>query len=152
MKPTTLWRNQVFFGRRYGDGANIALSAPSWDCDWYWGFGYLGNHDEHYHLKNYQQPPHSYDVKRNINMHDALLEDYDLNDRIKNNLWTFCELSLTIYTLKETAEVLGRGGSHMTNNPCKDVIINTDEVTRINNVVLPTLFDTMYNLFVKNDD
>ena len=22
------------------DGRGIALRRPSWDCDWYWGFGY----------------------------------------------------------------------------------------------------------------
>jgi hypothetical protein len=55
-------------------------------------------------------------------------------------------LVLTAYTLKNTAEVLGRGGSHMTNNPCKDLIINKDEVTRINNIVLPQIFYELYKL------
>ena len=32
------------------DGRGIALRRPSWDCDWYWGFGYLGNRDCHFHL------------------------------------------------------------------------------------------------------
>ena len=28
----------------------IYLTPPSWDCDWYWGFGYLGNKNCHYHI------------------------------------------------------------------------------------------------------
>ena len=49
---------------------------------------------------------------------------------------------------KETAEILGRGGAHYTNNPCKDVIINTDEVTRINTVVLPAVFEEIYKILI----
>ena len=44
------------------------------------------------------------------------------------------------YTLKETAETLGRGGSHLTKNPCADIIKNEAEVKRINEIVLPAIF------------
>ena len=70
----------------------------------------------------------------------------ELNPKIKENLWAFCELALTIYTLKETAEVLGRGGSHMAKNPCADLIKDTGEVARINKLVIPTCLDTLYDL------
>lgn len=148
MSPTTIWKNAIFFGTRKHDNAKINLSAPSWDCGWYWSFGYLGNDCEHYHLDNYNTP-YWLQEKQNRNMYDALKNDYILVPKIYENLWVFCELSLTIYTLKETAEVLGRGGSHMTTNPCKDIIINTDEVTRINNFVLPTLFDKLYTIITE---
>lgn len=107
-------------------------------------FGYLGNRYEHYHLSSYAND-------RNINMYDALLEDYELEPRFKDNLWKFCELAQTIYNLKETTEVLGRGGSHYANNPCKNIIINKEEVARINNVVLPSLFNAIADL-LPNDD
>lgn len=129
-----------FFGTRKDTGEEIYLSAPSWDCDWYWGFGYLGNKYCHYHLSGYQNG-------RNINMYDALLADYNLNPKIKANLWEFCELVLSAYTLKEAAEVLGRGGSHMTTNPCQDIIINKDEVKRINEIVLPAIFNKIEAIF-----
>jgi len=63
-----------------------------------------------------------------------------------SQLWTVCELFKTFYILNETAEVLGRGGAHYTTNPCKDIIINKDETDRINNVVLPAVFDALYNI------
>lgn len=139
MTNTTIGK-KVFFGTRKEDNTKIYLSAATWDCGWYWGFGYLGNKNEHYHLNDYKNG-------RNINMYDALVEDYDLNPGIKANLWVFCELALTIYALRNTAEVLGRGGSHMTTNPCADLIINKDEVNRINEVVLPELMTKLYELF-----
>ena len=63
---------------------------------------------------------------------------------VQNKLWTFCEVVQTIYHLRETAEVLGRGGSHYTTNPCADLIKNPDEVKRINEVLIPKLIDEMY--------
>lgn len=156
----TIWTNKVFFGTRKEDNARIYLSAPSWDCGWYWGFGYLGNKNEHYHLSGYKSKQHCIadrDGKfhvltesRNKNIYDCLLEDYDLNPNIKSKLWEFCELIQTAYSLKETAELLGRGGSHYTSNPCKDTIVNTEEVNRINEVVLPAIFDAIHALLNRN--
>lgn len=140
-----------FFGTRKSDNRKIYISKPSWDCDWYWGFGYLGNKHEHYHLSSYAEKTHCLKLEdgkykvftenRNINMYDALNEDYELSKNIKNNLWIFCELVKTAYTLKETAEVLGRGGSHYTTNPVAETIKNKEEVNRINKEVLPAIFE-----------
>jgi hypothetical protein len=140
---------KTVFGRRKSDGVKVYITSPSWDCGWYWSFGYLGNKDERYHLSGYVDG-------RNINMYDALLSDYDLNPKLLgeadkfgsySRLWTFCELAKTAYLLKETAEVLGRGGSHYSANPCKDIITNTGEVERINKVVLPAIFAEIEKLF-----
>lgn len=126
----------IFFGTRKSDNKRIYLYNPSWDCNRYWGFGYLGNTKEHYHLRDYQNG-------RNINMHSALTTDYTLNKNIEKELWTFCELCETCYVLKKSAEVLGMGGSHYTKNPCEDIIKNEAEVKRINEVVLPAIFEEL---------
>jgi len=52
----------------------------------------------------------------------------------------------SVYLLKSTAELLGRGSANLTSNPCKDVIINTEETKRINNVVLPQIFEEIYDI------
>lgn len=61
--------------------------------------------------------------------------------------WTFCELIKTFYALKETAEVLGRGGSNYTKNPCAEIIKSKSETKRINEIVLPAIFDAIWKLF-----
>lgn len=132
-------KDKVFFGIDKETKEKIYLTKPSWDCGWYWGFGYLGNKDCHYHLSGYSKG-------RNIDMYDALKNDYELNEKIERNLWEFCELVQTAYTLKEAAEVLGRGGSHYTNNPCKEIIKNEEEVKRINEIVLPAIFNKISEL------
>ncbi len=155
MKPT--YNKKYFFGTRKSDGNRIWLTGPSWDCGWYWGFGYLGNSEEHYHLNSFNRIQRHVQLKddsymhltegRNINMYDALLADYDLNPKIEENLWKFCELIKTAYILTDAAEVLGRGGAHYSTNPCADLIKNSEEVDRINNVVLPKIFDEIDAIF-----
>ncbi len=121
------------------DGNNIWLSAPSWDCGWYWGFGYLGNRDCHYHIDG---------LDKYKNMFDAIKEHFGESLTIKDDkkLWTFCELIATFYALKETAEVLGRGGSHYTTNTCADIIKNKKEANRINDEVMPAIFHELSEL------
>ena len=128
------------------DNENIYLSAPSWDCGWYWGFGYLGNKNCHYHVSGLN-------AHENINLYDAFKKHFGdsltINDR---ELWTICELFKTFYALKETAEVLGRGGSHYTTNPIASLIINKKEVKRINEIIMPELFSEIYKILLKKED
>lgn len=134
------------------NGENIYLSPPSWDCGWYWGFGYLGNKNSHYHvdglkkIEEYKHESKSWTCKH-VNLFDGFKHHFGKTIKIRESkLWTLSELFETFYTLKETAEVLGRGGSHLTSNPCADIIINKSEVTRINEIVLPEIFKAIYLL------
>jgi len=135
---STKWTEIHYLGKRKKDGKLIYIAAPTWDCDWYWSFGYLRATGEHYHLSNYG----------NINWKDALERDYTLNVKLRgDNLWKFYELAKTAYGLKEVAEILGRGGSHVTVNPLAEVIKNKAEVDRINQIVLPQIFDAINEMF-----
>jgi len=123
---------------------SIYLSAPSWDCGWYWGFGYLGNNNCHYHIDG---------LDKTKNLHDAIVEHFGDSFIIRpSDRWVFAELFKSFYVLRETAEVLGRGGAYLTTNPCKDIIINKEEVERINNIVLPAIFDEIYKILNRNKD
>jgi hypothetical protein len=125
---------KVLLGRV--DSRPIYLHRPSFDCGWYWGFGYLGNKDCHYHLDG---------LNVNKNLYDALIEHFGDTLKIdKDKLWSFCEIVKTIYSLKESAEVLGRGGSHYTKNPCAEIIKKPDMVLEINSVMIPELINEMY--------
>jgi len=134
------------------DNWRIFLSPPSWDCDWYWGFGYLGNSQCHYHVDGLTTHEW-YDVEKKcfrsekMNLFDGFKKHFGDSLKVTDKqLWTLCELFKTFYALKETAEVLGRGGSHYTTNPIADRIKNPAEVQRINEIVLPELFDEIYKI------
>mgnify|MGYP003538918474 CR=1 FL=1 len=139
-KINVLFGDKIALGKV--DGRIIYLSPPSWDCDWHWGFGYLGNHNCHYHVDGLNK-------YENINLFDAFKKHFDKDTFIVTkdaDLWTLCELFKTFYTLKEAAEVLGRGGSHYSTNPIATFIVNKMEVKRINKIILPMLFNEIYKV------
>jgi hypothetical protein len=146
MKPKILGPKRLFFGTRRYDNADIYITKPSFDCDWYWGFGYLGNEDEHYHLSFYQRDPADYSRIRNINMRDALLQDYDLAPPIRTHLWTFCELTRSIYILKESAELFHRGGAQYAPNPLRDRLFDESLYEKLTFDLLPVLCQEFWNL------
>lgn len=124
------------------NGKKHYLKKASWDCGWYWGFGYIHTFsrcdiDAHYHFDGFANGCNLYDGFKKAFV-DSVLSDAEI--------WELCELIKTFYTLREAAEVLGRGGAHYTKNPCAEVIKNSDEVKRINEVVLPAIFDEVYRL------
>lgn len=132
--------DKIFIGKR--DNENIYLSAPSWDCGWYWGFGYLGNKNCHYHVNGLTK-------KENTGLYYAFKKHFGKSLIVRSSqLWVLCELFATFYSLKETAEVLGRGGLYYTTNPCQEIIKNEEEVTRINFVVLPKIFEEIYKILI----
>lgn len=140
MQTLSNYPAKIFIGTNNDE--KIYLSAPSWDCGWYWGFGYLGNKNCHYHVDGLNR-------NENINLFDAFKKHFGTSLVVRDSqLWTLCELFKTFYTLKETAEVLGRGGSHFTKNPCSELITNKDEVVRINNTVLPAIFEEIYKILI----
>lgn len=132
--------SKVFLGKV--DNERIYLSPPSWNCGWYWRFGYLGNKNCHYHVDG---------LAKDCNLFDGLKNHFGESFIVKNDkdVWTLAELFKTFYALKQTAEVLGLGGSHYTTNPCSEIIKNTDEVKRINEVVMPQIFEEIYKILLK---
>lgn len=122
--------NKIKLGKN-ADGENIYLSPPKWDCGWYWGFGYLGNNNYHYHVDGLKRiETYNFEAKawthERVNLYDGFKRHFGDSFIVKRDkdIWTLAELFETFYALKTTAEILGRGGAHMTTNPAAAVIIN----------------------------
>ena len=131
---------------------DMFIECPEWSCDWCWGFGYLQRWnsriqdiDFHTHVDSCFSENKD---GRSCNWFDGMKDLFDGGDVFENDKdrWKFLEIVKTIYLLKETAEVLGRGGSHYGNNPCMELIKNHDEVRRINCELIPALIDEMYKI------
>lgn len=131
---------------------DVFIVRPTWDCGWYWGFGYLERWDSrkddidfHSHI-DYEFGTNK--DGRRCNWYEGMKEVLDKGDVFKNDSdrWKFLEIVKTIYNLKMTAEVLGRGGSHYTKNPLSDEIKQHNEVRRINQYLIPKLIDEMYKV------
>lgn len=99
---------------------------------------------------NYEKQVFEYEF---VNLYDGFVKHFGTSLMIRlSDLWVIAELFETFYTLKETVEVLGRGGSHYTTNPISDLIKNTNEVERINNIVLPAIFEEIYKILLRNQN
>jgi len=154
--PNTLsnYPAKVLLGENNGE--KIYLSAPSWDCGWYWGFGYLGNRNCHYHVEglkkiekyNFEKSVREYEF---VNLYDGFKKHFGDTFTVKldKDIWTLAELFSTMYDLKNIAEVYNRGGAHYTTNPCASLIKNSAEVHRINTVVLPAIFEEIYKILLR---
>ena len=123
------------------DGEKVWLAPPSWDCEWYWGYGYIQNNNLHTHFSM---------LDTNDNLYTAIEKRFNgtfvLKDR---NLWTFCELMKTFYYLKDIADLYRSGDSHYTTNPLAEDIKNLEEYKRINENLLPKIFLEIDKLFAK---
>jgi hypothetical protein len=139
---------KVLFGHTL-DGEVIYLTLPTWSCNWYWSFGWMGNRNLHYHLKSYKLAGGFCGEYRNISIFDALKADYKLCPALAddNNLWKFCELVLTAYSLLEVAEIFNRGSSHYASNPCRELLKDSARCSHINEVLLPALFTEIDKIF-----
>lgn len=127
------------------------LEEASWDCEWYWGFGYVRSYtnNEHPNMSRDCESHQHFDKlflsgpEMCKNMFDNFFEETPLRESEK---WKLLEIMKTIYTMKEYSEVVYRGGSHITTNPVCEIIRNEDEYKRINEIVLPKLFEEIYKI------
>lgn len=122
----------------------VWLRVPSFDCGWYWGFGYLGNTQCHFHLDGLAAMEPKLSGK---NLYDQLVEMFGETLTIpREKLWKFCEIVKTVYTLKEAAALFGLGGSRYTTNPDSDKITITEYSDRINNELIPLQIQSLWRL------
>lgn len=145
------FNKEIYFLGQDAEGTNHWLEAASWDCDWYWGFGYIETYT------NNNNPSMSKDINshshfdslpnnQNKNLYDAFKEKFVTTPLSDKEIWTLCELMKSFYILKNYAEMLHLGGAHYTTNPCKEIIINNEEYDRINKKVIPTICKEVYAL------
>jgi hypothetical protein len=135
----------------------VYLSAPSWDCDWYWGFGYLGNKTMHFHV-NGLKTIDRYNVEKNVreyefvNLFDGFKKKFgdSLVVTDDKDLWKLCDLFQSFYTLKEVAALYRGGCSHYTDvNNIGLNLTNLAQYKEINYELIPKIFDAIYDILIK---
>lgn len=140
----------VYLLGKDADGVYYWLESAKWDCGWYWGFGYIETYT------NNKNPNLAKDIKshqhfdslffRAGNGYDAFKKFFVETTLTEKETWQLLEMMKTFYILREYSDTLNRGGAHYTANPLKEIIQNNDEYERINKIVLPELFNKIYEL------
>ena len=122
--------NTTEYGRLY-------LSKHSWDCGWYWGFGYIGNSRLHMHIDSLING--EYDVNKIFDGSTGITQD---------QWWIIRDLFRQAYALKAAAEVYQYGGHQTTKPGMTDCIKNLEMAARINKdleIVLDKVWDFLSN-------
>ena len=122
------------------DGVEYWLEKASWDCDWYWGFGYIESKYGHEHADNFLS-----EWFTGWNGSKSRLVETTFNEK---EGWELCELLEQFYTLKETAEYFGRGKANCANTEIADYK-KPELVKEINEVRMPVIFKRIYQILSK---
>ena len=133
------------------DGNKCFLEEGSWDCDWYWGFGYISiqykrgaqysachTHFDYLFFKNQDK-----------NGYDAFTEFFTETVLTDKETWQLVELMRSFYIARAYSDMLHIGGAHYTTNPAKDTLKNEEEYKRINKEVIPEIMKEVYKILGK---
>lgn len=114
-------------GTSIADGENVWLEKHKWDCGWYWGFGYVGNRNCHFHFDSLL---YIKDGKGSVKYTASdLFASTQISDK---DWWVMRDLFSQAYALKKAAEVYRYGGHQTTVPGVTDIIANKERADQIN--------------------
>ena len=122
----------------------IWITKHSFNCGWYWGFGYIGNKNIHTHAEIFINKLIWHDVN------EVFSETIFKNN---NDFWIFKDLLKQTYCLKDCAETYRHGGHCTTKKGMTDIIQSKEMENKINKdleKVLSTLWGFLKNLSILN--
>ena len=103
-KTSHAFGKKIFFLGRDKDNINHWLEQAKWDCDWYWGFGYIETYT------NNANPDRSNDINCHTHFDSIVFNknSHTINDILKTpfddkEAWELSDLLKSFYTLKDTS-------------------------------------------------
>jgi hypothetical protein len=140
-----LGKKHYLLGVRKEDGLKVWLQEPSWDCDWYWGFGYI----EIYSKNQKTLLEHTHFDSLFFNNKNGtswkIIETYFKETTFnEKETWQLLDYMKTFYTLRQMSDLVHCGNSHYTTTP---LVLKDDALyEKINKVMLPSLFEEIKRL------
>lgn len=135
-------KDEYFLGEG-ADGTKYYLESPSWDCGWYWGFGYIqgykdGIHQSHEHADNFYPRWTLTDESRLVKTTFTHGEG-----------WELAELFAEFYHLKTQAEFWKNGKLNLTNSIFSGGFKDAPLVKKINEEMLPKVMKRITDILSK---
>lgn len=122
-----------------GEKEKLWLEEPEWDCEWYWGLGYIETYQQNWHpskARDTSSHRHWDSTMRLVNPRDNFSEATFTDDEG----WILGELFKRAYTLRKMTDMIYQKGAYVTEydplgleelDPWRD---------KINTVLLPSIF------------
>lgn len=124
--------------------APIYLSKHSWDCEWYWGLGYLGNVNTHFHFSGYLKG-----TEWNV------ASIFTGGTVITQNQWyVICDMFKQAYSIQATAEVYRLGGHICGTNDITTLLRDSNKSAMLNEdleLILDRLWDYIVEAVTQED-
>ena len=151
-KTSKAFGKKVWLLGKDKDGINYWLEEPSWDCGWYYGFGFVEAYTHN------TRP----DLARDINSHqhfdslflngpkcskDMFKEFFVETPLSDDEIWELVDYMKTFYTLKSVAELFKHGYSWQTSKAKIDQLQSDEQNDLVNKVWLPEVFKRIEKLF-----
>ena len=129
------------------DGYYVYLAKESFDCNWYWGYGYVQTWEHSRPTSDIHSHQHFDSLFLNNGAFTkGFVEYFDDTPLIEKEIWTLLELMKSFYVARRYSDMLHSRGAHITTNPAKDVIGSQEEYDRINKVVIPRICEEVGKL------
>lgn len=130
-------------GGRHG---NVYLRDFSWDCDWYWGGGYIKASNEHSHFNQFYK---LYGTTEECNLYDGFKSRIIEPALLDKYIWRLCDLMRQFYAFKDAAECFQYGGhySSFNRNPNE---IDKAMAAKINEHIKNVIIPEVHKVFADN--
>ena len=129
------------------DNNRYYLRKPHFDCGWYWGLGYLATgRGSHGHFDSYFKDKPFY---------DAWLDDFDDTPFTREEAYIITDYVRQLYILRKMSDMLHLGNTHITSDAKaleQFTEQNTAEYKRINNVLIPTIWNTLVDVLLDEEE
>lgn len=129
------------------EGEEVFLEEASFDCNWYWGIGYVEIFDER--RKHLISHSHFSSLFLGRNVPDSFREYFKETPLSDREMWDMLEIMKSLYSLREYSDLLHLGGANITNAKYKELIGNDEEYKRINEIIIPKLLEDLYSILTK---
>lgn len=142
-------KKKVYLLAEDKEGIRYYLVEPSWNCDWYWGFGYVQTFpDNRFPNKSNDLTSHThwdtsivgnidgkqvFHLNENPNFVKSVLDD--------NESWELADLMKQFYTLQKTAQLYHIGDSNLTSSENTSINKNEELWKDINENQIPRIFE-----------
>lgn len=150
-QTTNAFNKKIYLLGADAEGIKYWLEKPSWDCGWYWGFGYVETYTNNNNPSkardiNSHQHFDSLFLNSNVCAFDAFKEFFKETTLNNEEVWMLVDYMKSFYALRETAAILGSGCSHMTEKAKIEEVKTIEMAKEINEKILPAIFEKIDKL------
>ena len=156
-RKSNAFGKDVYLIGKDSNGINYWLESPSWDCEWYWGFGYVETYtsnnnpslsrdiNSHQHWDGFLGKEKAKNDQYGYAHHINESKEFEETVLTESESWEISDLMSRFYTMKTMATILHGGTAHLTSNT-KHKTKNDEFMKWINETELPKLMNRVIEI------